>query len=61
MENIKDVLILAAILFPWAVLLIIGIIGFVILTYKEEDTISPSGLMMIYRKKLVEMLKKKSK
>jgi hypothetical protein len=59
MENIKDVLMLIAILFPWAVLLIIGIIGFVIIVYKEEDTISPSGLMMIYRKKLVEMLKKK--
>jgi hypothetical protein len=45
MENLKDVLILAAILFPWAVLLIIGVIGFVILVYKEEDTISPSVIV----------------
>jgi hypothetical protein len=59
MENIKEVIMLAAIIFPWAVLLIIGIIGFVILVYKEEGTISPTRLLMIYRKQLVSMLKGK--
>jgi hypothetical protein len=59
MENIKDILALVAILFPWALLLCIAFIGFVILVYNEEGTISPSRLLMIYRQKLVQTLKGK--
>ncbi len=60
MENIKEVIILAAVLFPFVLLAEIAFIGFVILILNEEDIVSPSSMLMIYRKKLVSILKRKT-